>query len=229
MGESKSKKVGHDVSKLCFQEKLDDDALMRAVCACEVSALEAIYNRYSKLLFPICQRIVKDKTAAEEVLQDIFLEIWRIPGRFNPVRGSLIVYLMHLTRSRAIDRWRKERKMRREYPTDSDISPLIAAMSQKGKEPPHMVELYEQIAHMKSALGQLPALQRTPIELAFLDGLSHAEIAKVLSIPLGTIKARIRSGLIQLRDAFQNPVTEDENDPLDLRTGEYGSCAAIVS
>lgn len=89
-----------------------------------------------------------------------------------------------------------------------------------------MIELYEQIARMKFALGQLSALQRRPIELAFLDGLSHTEIAKVLSIPLGTIKARIRTGLIQLRKAFQNLTERETSEALAVYSGEIDSSVA---
>jgi hypothetical protein len=86
MGEKSGHKVSLDDRELSYQETLDDDALMRAISFREVFALEIIYGRYSRLLFPLCRRILRNETAAEEVLQDVFMEIWRIPGRFNPVR-----------------------------------------------------------------------------------------------------------------------------------------------
>lgn len=182
---------------------------MVAVCAGDVSALDMIYNRYSNLLFPLCRRILRDEPAAEEVLQDVFCELWTIPSRFDAARGSLIVYLTHLTRSRAIDRWRRDRRLRRKCTAQSDLSPQNIAVSPAKNEPPHMAALFEQIARMKCALGQLSELQRIPIELAFRDGLSHTEIAQFLAVPLGTIKARIRSGLIRLRNAFDAVKTDD--------------------
>jgi RNA polymerase sigma-70 factor (ECF subfamily) len=225
MGEKSGKKNDRNADQSSFHDTLNDDALMVAICVGDVSALEVIYDRYSRLIFPLCRRILKDEWAAEEVLQDIFLEIWRLPGRFNPARGSLIVYLTRLARSRAIDRWRKDRKGQHESSTDSHLSPLATSASNSKDEPPRLVELYEQLDRMRAALRKMPELHRMPIELAFLDGLSHTEIAKALSIPLGTIKARIRNGLLHLRDAFQSPAEEDNGSP-DARAGDYGCCAA---
>jgi RNA polymerase sigma-70 factor, ECF subfamily len=221
MGEQMRQKDVRDSAKLYSQETQDDDALMVAISSGDVSALGVIYNRYSKLLFPWCRRILRDELAAEEVLQDVFCELWTIPNRFDPARGSLIIYLTHLTRSRAIDRWRKDRRLRRKCCTNLEISSVIAPVSNMKNEPPRMVELFEQIGRMKRALNQLSALQRLPIELSFLDGLSHTEIAQVLAIPLGTIKARIRSGLILLRNAFQRNTTDDEETFLDLHPSDY--------
>jgi RNA polymerase sigma-70 factor, ECF subfamily len=225
MGEDGPQKSADAKLKLSIQEMLDDGTLMLAVFAGDASALEVIYRRYSGLLFPLCRRILKDELVAEEVLQDVFCELWKIPRRFDPARGSLIVYLVHLTRSRAIDRWRKNRRLRRKCCNDSDLSPLNIATAPAKNEPPHMAALFEQINRMKCALGQLSALQRRPIELAFRDGLSHTEIARLLAVPLGTIKARIRSGLIHLRNAYEVVKTDEIKQSLDLCPGEYMSCS----
>ncbi len=174
------------------KESLTDAALLSAVRAGDETAMEALYDRYSGLVYSISLRVLRDTSGAEDLLQEIFLQLWRKPGSFDPSRSSLGPWLAVITRNRAIDMLRKRRP-------ESSIEDLMIAT------PPDFADRVEQswaADKIGDALIKMPPDQRKALEMAYFDGLTHSEIAAKTGEPLGTIKTRIRSGLLSLRRIF---------------------------
>jgi RNA polymerase sigma-70 factor (ECF subfamily) len=174
---------------------------MKAMAEDDPSALAVLHARHAAIVFALCLRILGDAEEAEEVLGDVFFELWRNAGQYDPSRGSVIAYLVTLARSRAKDRARRSgrrTRLRRATPDAVVEETLCGVASAKGL-PLHDVLARERRRHVLAALATLPAAQRVAVELSFLDGLSHPEISRRLGEPLGTVKTRIRSGLLRLR------------------------------
>src|SRR3954469_15640128 len=173
----------------------DDFELMSSIAAGDAQALKTLYDRHAGLVFTICLRIVRDRAEAEDLLTEIFFELWEKRGRYNAMRGSPVSYLVTLSRSRAIDRKRRKR------PTvNSSIDTLNAPSA--GPTPAEATEAGERGTMINRCFDRLDAPQRQAIEHAFYDGLSHSEISTKLSRPLGTIKTQIRTGLLRLRECL---------------------------
>jgi RNA polymerase sigma-70 factor, ECF subfamily len=172
-----------------------DWSLLLRIVRKDESALSTLYDRYSGLVFAEASRILRDRGAAEEILQDIFHQIWRTADRFDPSRGSLPGWLLVATRNRAISRLR-----RRSSRPDEELDEQGVAMPFSLE---NTASQNEMLGRIRSAIGSLPANQREAIELAFFEGMTHSEIAAKTSEPLGTIKTRIRSALESLRKATQ--------------------------
>jgi len=177
--------------------RADDYALMDAIAAGDANALRDFYDRHSGLVFATCLRMLRDRNESEDLLVDIFHEVWQKASRFDANRGSPLTYLMTLTRSRAIDRQRRRLKIRA---SDIDQTDVEAA----GLQPDVPLIADETRVAVVQALQSLEPAQRQAIECAYYDGLSHSEIAAKLNKPLGTIKTYIRQGLIHLRDGLRN-------------------------
>lgn len=155
--------------------------------------MATIFDRYSRVVYSVALRVLRDPAAAEDVLQDIFMQIWRKPESFVSTRGSLGGWLAVVARNRSID------SLRRRKPSDSVEDIVLAS-------PFNLAEDSERTVMMERARGVitgLPAEQRKVIEMAFFDGLTHSEIAELTGDPLGTVKTRIRSALLVLRKAMQ--------------------------
>lgn len=182
---------------------------MQGIAARDPEALAMLYDQRGGLLFALCLRVLKDRMAAEEALEDVFFEIWSKPDRFDPGRGTPINYLLNLTHSRAIDKLRSRVKLRRiELTTDrSSADPSsreITGPAYEQNTPADIAEDAERSESIRRAVRRLNEDQRQVVEMAFFDGLTHSEIAEKLSIPLGTIKTRIRQGLVHLKEALGN-------------------------
>jgi RNA polymerase sigma-70 factor (ECF subfamily) len=181
----------------------DDLALMSAIAAGDPSALRDLYDRHAGQVLALCLRILRDRAEAEEALGDVFLEIWEKADRFRETRGAPLSYLMTLARSRAIDRLRRRQRAGAfvdSHPSLEAVAPAAQAAADAG---PYLdMAASEQKAKIRRALAGLSAAERRAVELSFFDGLSHGEIAKTLQEPLGTVKSRIRQGLLRLRDAL---------------------------
>lgn len=171
----------------------DDAALLSSVASGDERAMASLYDRYSRLVYSVALRVLRDPAAAEDVLQEVFMQIWRNPDGFTAARGSLGGWLAIVARNRSID------ALRRKRPTvDVDDVPLAS--------PFNLADEAERTALMAQARGvmeKLPREQRKMLEMAFFDGLTHSEIAEMTGDPLGTVKTRIRSALLTLRKAFQ--------------------------
>ena len=153
--------------------------------------MEVLYDRYSSLLYSVALRVLGDTGAAEDVLQEVFMQLWRNPGLFDSSRGNLAPWLAVIARNRAID------SLRKRYP-ETDIDDVIVSVE------PDMAgdaERSRAMEKVREALGTMPLPQRSALEMAYFEGLTHTEIAAKTGEPLGTIKTRIRAGLLALRKA----------------------------
>lgn len=160
----------------------------------EIAGLESLYDRYSKVAFSLAYRILNDRTAAEDTVQEAFLGIWRNAQRFDPQRGTLRNWVLSIVHHRAISRLRgSARRSRR----DIEISAVENELE--------LPDAWEQVSMdlqrdaIRQALARLPPEQRQTIELAYFGGLTHVEIAERMGVPLGTVKGRLRIGLERLR------------------------------
>ena len=177
----------------------DDSALLAALVARDQTAMTRLYDRYSPMVLALALRILRDRAPAEELLNDVFMELWSRPERYDPARGGLLTYLLTLGRSRAIDRLRAQRRQAGTT-LDEANSPESGEGSGAGLL---KIEDEEHRQCVAAALGQLPSDQRRAIELAYFDDLSHSQIAARLGRPLGTVKTHVRQGLIRLRDLLR--------------------------
>jgi RNA polymerase sigma-70 factor, ECF subfamily len=159
-------------------------------------ALGEVYDRHGRLVYSLALRIVRDQSDAEDIVQEVFSQAWRQASRYDPSRGTVVGWLLTLARSRSIDRLRG----RRSRPDPSVDEARLRALPDPATPADDQVSWAGQAAQIRAALEGLSLLQRMAIELAFYEGLTHAEIAERLELPLGTVKTRIRQGLIKLRD-----------------------------
>ena len=161
-------------------------------------ALAALYDRYSGMLFAMLVRTLRDPQAAEEILQDLFLQLWRGAARFDATRGSLPAWLMVIGRNRALSRLRT--REHREIPEDIEAFPANAVPSSVNLEDDAERSLL--MEKLRSAMATLPAEQREAVELAYFEGMTQTEIAARTGSPLGTVKSRVRSAMQSLKQAF---------------------------
>ena len=181
----------------------DDYALMDRLRARDAAAMELLYDRYAGAVYGLCRRALGDAGDSEDLLIDIFWELWDRADRYDPSRGSPVGYVLGLTRSRLTDRLRTRRSRARLMPGGSENALDRAPAGAAGPE--QATDAAEQQARLARALAALPPDQRQALELAFYESKSHTEVAEQLHEPLGTIKSRIRQGLIRLRDALGGP------------------------
>jgi RNA polymerase sigma-70 factor (ECF subfamily) len=180
----------------------DDRQLIEAIKGGDPAALEAFYDRHSGVVLGLCRRILGESPDAEEALLDVFTQIWQQADRYDAGRAAPLAYLLTIARSRAIDRLRA-RQRRRSAQLESEDEALLENLAQAtsdGGTPLQAALLSEQRQRVQGALAELPEVQREVVELSFYGGFTHREIAERLSLPLGTVKTRIRQGLIRLRD-----------------------------
>jgi RNA polymerase sigma-70 factor (ECF subfamily) len=171
---------------------LDDATLLAQVRTGNEPAMASLFDRYSKIVYSVALRVLRDPAAAEDVLQEIFMQVWRNPDGFVASRGSLGGWLAVVSRNRSID------ALRRKRPTE-DIDDIALASDYNLADEAERNNMMEKA---KIVIHQLPAEQRKTLEMAFFDGLTHSEIAEMTGDPLGTVKTRIRSALTTLRKAF---------------------------
>jgi len=164
------------------------ESLLRRLTGGDAAALGEFYDRYAGLVNGLALRILRNPAEAEDVVQEVFVQVWRQAERFDPARGSPEAWLCTIARTRALDRLRR-RASRREDPADA--APGASA-------PPRT----EEALAVRKALEGLSADQRHALELAYYEGLTHTEIAARLGEPLGTVKTRIRTAMIRLRDVL---------------------------
>lgn len=160
------------------------------------SALAEFYDQSNRLVFGMVMRVVNDRSAAEEITLDAFHQVWRQARNFDSDRGRPSSWLITIARNRAIDRLRATKWDRQEQTPLEDVTPFLAADG----TPEQSAYLNEQQKLVRYALAQLKPDQRQLIEIAFFNGLTHQEISDRLNLPLGTIKTRIRAGMLKLRE-----------------------------
>lgn len=170
-----------------------DSSLLALVQRGDEAAMARLFARHSKLVYSVALRVLRDPAAAEDVLQEVFLQIWRSPTGFVAARGSLGGWLAVVSRNRSID------LLRRRRPMDSvDDVPLLSPHDIPGEAERHLL-----LERVRRVMAELPVEQRTALEMAFFEGWTHAEIAEKTGNPLGTIKTRIRNALQVLGRAFK--------------------------
>ena len=171
--------------------------LLKRIAQGDRQSFEQFYDRFSRVLFTVAYRLLGNQEAAEDVLQEVFVQIWDKAPRYDPSRGKPLTWAITLTRYRAIDLLRSLRRRGQLY---EDAKQEAQAEEQFDDRSSFLaVAAGERHAFVREAIEKLPPDQREAIELAFFSSLTHAEIAERLNQPLGTIKARIRRGLIRLR------------------------------
>jgi RNA polymerase sigma-70 factor (ECF subfamily) len=182
----------------------EDLEAIRRVARGDADALAFLYDRHSRIIYSLAFRIVGDPPEAEEIVQDVFAQAWRQAERYDTSRGVVVAWLLMITRSRAIDRVRSRRGL---PPLAPDGEKGLSAMADPAEGPELQTLSAEQVRRLKRALDTLPLQQRMTIQLAFYEGLTHVEIAERLEEPLGTVKTRIRLGLLKLRSAVLETTT----------------------
>jgi RNA polymerase sigma-70 factor (ECF subfamily) len=180
-------------------DSTNDRTLVARIERRDADALAALYDRYGARANGLAARILRDTGEAEEVVQEVFLYVWRAASTFDGTRGSVLAWLLVATRSRAIDRLRARRPGGRERLRPLDDAPEVAS--------PENLELgaegrqWEAIC--RTAIAELPEDQRRALELAYFEGLTQQEIAERTDTPLGTVKTRVRLGLMKLRERIR--------------------------
>jgi RNA polymerase sigma-70 factor (ECF subfamily) len=169
----------------------------------EAQALEVLYDRYARPVYSLVVRIAQQPAAAEEIVQDVFLQLWRTAAQFQASRGPLQPWLFTMARNRALDflRLKSEKQRRREDSLELEPMPLAAHAS--NPQPEQEIDQQRRAERVRALMHSLPEPQRRSIEMAFFDGLSHSEVAAALGQPLGTVKSWIRSGLLRLRETLE--------------------------
>ena len=162
-------------------------------------AFEQLYDLHSRTVYALVLRIVQQPSTAEEVVQDVFLHLWRNAAQYNAARGPFVPWLLTLARNRALDhlRLKSERQRRREAQTENMPQVSVAPGYEEALDEKRRAE------RVRTLMGSLYPQQKRAIEMAYFDGLSHSEIAAALKEPLGTVKSWIRNGLQRLKEGLQ--------------------------
>lgn len=181
----------------------DFAALISKVAEGDQQALAALYDGTSKLVFGLVLRILGDRSVAEEVLFDVYTQVWRQAARYDPARGGPLGWITTIARSRAIDRLRSDKPLQQE----DELSDTTASRETSAASPETNAALAEMREIVRAALDHLSPEQREIIELAYYSGMTQTEIAAHLSLPLGTVKTRTRLAMMKLRDALK-PIME---------------------
>lgn len=171
-------------------------ALIRRVAAGEETALAELYDRTSSLVHAVARRVLMDQSAAEEITIDVYTQVWRQVANYDESRGSVVSWLSTLARSRAIDRLRSTATHRQRSEALDEVIELV----DPNHSPEELSSLSERRRIVQRAMSEITEEQREAIEVAFFQGLTHSEVANKLGQPLGTIKTRIRTGMLRLRE-----------------------------
>ena len=181
------------------REVSPDATLVESLLRKDVAAFEQLYKRHSRIVYSLVLRLMQQAGTAEEVVQDVFLQLWRNAARYDESRGPFVPWLLTLARNRALDhlRLKSERQRRREDQTEELPAISIAPEYEKRLDEKRRAE------RVRALMGELNPQQKKAIELAYFQGLSHTEIAAALKEPLGTVKSWIRNGLLRLKEGLQ--------------------------
>ena len=176
-----------------------DAALLSSLLQKDLSAFEQLYDRHSRLVYGLVLRILQQASTSEEVVQDVFLQLWRNADQYDSSRGPFVPWLCTMARNRALDqlRLKSERQRRREDQPDELPSVVVAPDYEKALDEKRRAE------RVRALMASLTPQQKKAIELAYFEGLSHSEIAATLKEPLGTVKSWIRNGLLRLKEGLR--------------------------
>jgi RNA polymerase sigma-70 factor, ECF subfamily len=189
-------------------QSADDATLVARIAEGDGHALETLYDRYSRVVYSFSLRMLADTNSAEDLTQEVFLRLWRQGGSYHHSRGAFLTWLLSVTHNMAIDEIR--RRKRRPVAVDgADDDQTLSALPDTRTDVENAAWLTSLHAIVREALQDIPQSQRHAIELAYFSGLTQREIAERLNEPLGTIKTRMRLGLLKLRERL-GPILEDD-------------------
>jgi len=195
------------------RHKQEEIALLYRIRDKDEAAVADLYRRFSGPLYSLAYQVTGADRYAQEVVQEVFMAVWRDAGRFDPTRGAVSSWLFALTRHKAIDLVRKEANVWKRYAPETELE-----RHESGADVDSEAWANIRRERVLEAMNQLPEAQRTCVELAFFSGLTHVEVAEQLDIPLGTAKTRIRTGLLRLRDLLGDSLSESTSDQVSWIT-----------
>jgi RNA polymerase sigma-70 factor, ECF subfamily len=185
---------------------LRDSELVELVAQKDAGALEALYERYGRPAYSLARRILTEETLAQDVVQEVFLSLWRDAQRFDAGRGTVATYLLSMTHHRAVDVVRREENLRRWRTSDEGLE-LEADPKVRVEDE---VLTSERRAEVRAALGELPAAQREALLLAYFGGYTQREVAALVGVPLGTVKTRMAAGMRKMKAALRDAGSEEQ-------------------
>ena len=177
---------------------LRDGQLVELVAKKDAGALEALYERYGRAAYSLARRILTEETLAQDVVQEVFLSLWRDAGRFDAARGTVATYLLSMTHHRAVDVVRREENLRRWRTSDEGLELEADPKARVEDE----AEASERRAEVMAALKDLPNAQREALLLAYFGGYTQREVAALIGVPLGTVKTRMAAGMRKMKAAL---------------------------
>jgi RNA polymerase sigma factor (sigma-70 family) len=186
---------------------LRDGQLVELVAQKDAGALEALYERYGRPAYSLARRILTDDTLAQDVVQEVFLSLWRDARRFDAERGTVATYLLSMTHHRAVDVVRREENLRRWRTSDEGLELEPDPKARVEDE----VEASERRTEVRAALAELPAAQREALLLAYFGGYTQREVAALVGVPLGTVKTRMAAGMRKMKEALQEAGREEQH------------------
>jgi RNA polymerase sigma-70 factor (ECF subfamily) len=172
---------------------MEDAELLEAVALQDQTAMAKLFDKYSRLVYSIALRVLREPALAEDVMQEVLLQVWRQPGGFVSQRGSLGAWLAVVARNRSIDVIRRR----------ANLQPLEDMVLPEAKNMSRSVEDVHLMNQVRVVVEQLPSDQQNSLQMAYFDGLTHTEIAEKTGTPLGTVKTRIRTALMTVRKALE--------------------------
>jgi RNA polymerase sigma factor (sigma-70 family) len=185
---------------------LRDGELVELVAQKDAGALEALYERYGRAAYSLARRILTEETLAQDVVQEVFLSLWRDARRFDAGRGTVATYLLSMTHHRAVDVVRREERLRRWRTSDEGLE-LEADPKVRVEDE---VLTSERRAEVRAALGELPPAQREALLLAYFGGYTQREVAALVGVPLGTVKTRMAAGMRKMKEALRDAGREEQ-------------------
>ena len=187
-------------------EGLRDGQLVELVAQQDAGALEALYDRYGRAAYSLARRILTEETLAQDVVQEVFLSLWRDARRFDAGRGTVATYLLSMTHHRAVDVVRREENLRRWRTSDEGLELAPDPKARVEDE----VEVSERRTEVRAALKDLPEPQRQALLLAYFGGYTQREVAALVGVPLGTVKTRMAAGMRKMKEALSDAGREEQ-------------------
>lgn len=176
-----------------------DATLLTRLLQKDVNAFEQLYERHSRLVYGLVLRILHHASTSEEVVQDVFLQLWRNADHYAAARGPFVPWLLTMARNRALDHLRRKSERQRRLEDQTDQLPAVFA----APDYEHTLDEKRRAERVRALMASLAPQQKRAIELAYFEGMSHTEIAAALKEPLGTVKSWIRNGLLRLKEGLQ--------------------------
>lgn len=199
---------------------LADEALLERIARAEAEALAQLYDRYSRLVFGLGLAIVGDRQTAEEITLDVFVRVWQKAATYRAEQARASTWLTHITRNHAIDLLRRRAARPDQDGLDLESVARRASPAEEN-DPQELAELSLRRQRVHAALAHLPADQQQALTLAYFRGYTQAQIAEALGQPLGTIKSRMRSALLKLRDLLRDEAGAPQSVPAPAAYNQY--------